>query len=298
MRDRGHEVAHQAVSQAEAKEVVQSSIRSLLVLSNSSDEDRISAFSRCLQVCKNSGLDFSAVLQEPLIEEQTPVYWAILNRPAASSEADDAALDSLIVALLTACGSLNETTMASVRLACMLMSNNTLLQRLFWQFPGLSPLSTSDSMLLRPSGGGDVVDVEQTRDGTGAFVASIKLPRFRLRMSVSKVVKAEFVTSERIWMITFSVHTKSMPEGRSENKWLLSLELANNSTPAWVDADLLVPRRSHQANDSDSNEPIFSVHVGCGEQALQPGHENAIKVRLDEGPMRLHWINEFVTSAH
>lgn len=95
-------------------------------------------------------------------------------------------------------------------------------------------------------------------------------------------------------MVTFSVHTNNTAEGRSENKWLFSLELANHSTPAWVDADLLVPGRSHQANDSDNNEPIFSVPVRCGGYALQSGHENAIKVRLDEGPMRLHWINEFV----
>jgi hypothetical protein len=83
-------------------------------------------------------------------------------------------------------------------------------------------------------------------------------------------------------------------EGASENKWLFSLELANNSTPAWVDADLLVPRPSHQAANPGNNEPAFSIPVGSVGHALQPGPENAIKVRLDDGPMRLHWVNEFV----
>ena len=67
-----------------------------------------------------------------------------------------------------------------------------------------------------------------------------------------------------------------------------------NKTSAWVDADLLVRGHSRQASTSDSNEPIFSTSIGCVGRALQPGPENVIKVRLDDGPMRLHWINEFV----
>ncbi len=87
---------------------------------------------------------------------------------------------------------------------------------------------------------------------------------------------------------------ESTPEGLSENRWLFALELESKSTPAWVDAELLVRRHSHQATTSDSKEPVFSIPIGCVGRALQPGPENAIKVRLDDGPMRLHWINEFV----
>jgi hypothetical protein len=149
-------------------------------------------------------------------------------------------------------------------------------------------------MLLGPSGG-DVVDVGETRDGTGAFIADVKIRRFRLRMNSSKVIKIEFITFERIWTARFFVSTERTREGASENKWLFSLELANKSTPAWVDADLLVPEHSHQSTNSDNNQPVFSIRVGCVGQALQPGPENAIKVRLDEGPMRLHWINDSLT---
>ena len=100
--------------------------------------------------------------------------------------------------------------------------------------------------------------------------------------------------AERIWTAKFLVSTESTREGLSENKWLFALELASKSTPAWVDADLLVRGHSHQASPSDSNEPVLSIPIGCVGHALQPGLENAIKVRLDDGPMRLHWINEFV----
>jgi hypothetical protein len=188
------EMARQAAAREEAKAAVQSSIMSLL-LTRSSDEERKSAFSACGRICESGGLKLSTVLQEPLIEGQTPLYWAILNRPRTSSQDDNAAWDALVVALLDECGSLTETTITSVRLACMLTSNNVLLQYLFWHFRALSPLSSGDIMMLRPLGGGDIVDVEETQDGTGTFVANIKVRRFRLRMRVSKCVKVEFVTS-------------------------------------------------------------------------------------------------------
>ncbi|KAI0253754.1 hypothetical protein BJV78DRAFT_1191888 [Lactifluus subvellereus] len=284
------ETARQAAARDETKEAVRSSILSLL-FSPPSDEERTSVFSMCGQICKNGGLKFSTVLQEPLIEGQTPVYWAILNRPRASSQDDDAAWDALVVALLDECGSLSETTVTSVRLACMLTSNNALLQYLFWQFRALSPLSSSDIMMLRPLGGGDAVDVEETQDGTGTFVAHIKMRRFRMRMRVSKCVKVEFVTSERIWTIAFST-TERTANGRSETIWLLSLWLAYNSTPAWVDADLFVSGRPQEANHPDAHEPIFVVPLGSNARELKPGPENAIKVRLDNLPMGPHLLNE------
>jgi hypothetical protein len=204
------EMARQAAVQDEAKEAVQSSIMSLL-FSPPSDEERESILSTCGRICKNGGLKFSTVLQEPLIEGQTPVYWAILNRPRTSSRDDDAAWDALAVALLNECGSLSETTVTSVRLACMLTSNNPLLQYLFWHFRALSPLSSGDILMLRPLGGGDVVDVEETQDGTGKFVAQLKIRRFRMRMRVSKCVKIEFVTSGRCIILSSERYRQSDP---------------------------------------------------------------------------------------
>ena len=195
-REREEELRLHAEAQAGARETVKSCILSLLSRP-SSEENRLSVFSTCSQACKKVGLDLSTVLQEPIIEGQTPIYWAILNRPATSSKVDAKAPDALIITLLNVCGLLNETTIASVRLACMLISNNALLQHLSWNFPGLSPLSTKDRMLLGSSGGGDNVDVEETQDGTGTFIASMKIRRFRMRMNVSVVVKVEFVTFGR-----------------------------------------------------------------------------------------------------
>jgi len=192
--EREEEERRHAEAQAEARETVKSCIQSLLECGHPSEEDRQSLFLACSEACKDVGLELAVVLQEPLILKQTPVYWAILNRPATSSELDTATSDALIIALLNACRTLNETTIASVRLACMSKSNNALLQFLFREFPGLSPLSTEDRMLLRPSGGWDIVDVEETQDGTGAFIAHMKIRLFQTRMNVSTVVTVEFVT--------------------------------------------------------------------------------------------------------
>jgi hypothetical protein len=195
-RERDENAFRYTAAQTEARERIQSSIHSLLFRGLTSDEERTSVFSKCARICKECSLDFPAVLQEPLIEGQIPVYWAILNRPAKSPEVDDDALNALIFTLLNASGSLKKTTNDSVRVACMWTSNNALLQLLFWQFPELSPLSMSDRMLLGPTGG-DVVNVEETRDGSGAFVAHINIRRFRLRMNSSKLINVEFITFGR-----------------------------------------------------------------------------------------------------
>lgn len=282
-----------AAEQSNAKEAVRSNIRSLLSRHLPSDEAYDPIFNKCAQICQGGGLDLSVVLQEPLIDEKPPVYWAILNGPSTSSQGSDAAFDPLVVALLGACQPLRDTTLASIRLACMLTSNNVLLQHLFRRFPALSPLTPGDAILLSSAGGTDVVDVDEMQDGTGTFVARIQIRRFRLRMRVSKLVKVEFVTSDRIWTITFSVRPENAAEGRSESKWLLSLGLADHSMPAWVDADLVISGSPPPStNEADNHGPVFTIPICCGVCELNPGSENAIEIRLDEGPIRPHLINE------
>ncbi|KAH9042593.1 hypothetical protein EDB85DRAFT_1915819 [Lactarius pseudohatsudake] len=235
----------------------------------------------CGQMCRNGGLDLSVVLQEPLIDGKPPIYWAILNGPVTTLQKGEAALHALVLSLLVTCQPLKETTIASIRLACMSTSNNALLQHLFWHFPPLSPLSRSDAMLLSAAGGGDVIDVDQRQDGIGAFVARLQIRRFRLRMRVSKLVKVEFVTSDRIWTITFSL-----------GEWLLSFGLGDHSMPAWVDGDFLVLRRSSSIDSGDDFEPAFSLPLGRNPCKFQPGAGSAITMRLDDGPMRPHLLNE------
>ncbi|KAI0302449.1 hypothetical protein B0F90DRAFT_1667633 [Multifurca ochricompacta] len=293
VRDAG-ETDRRAAAQAEARTKVKSLMQSLLSRELPSDEERISVFSGCSQACETVGLDLAMVLQEPMIEDQPPIYWAILNRPMASTDGE-MAIDSLVLALLGVCRPVGSATLAAVRLACMMASDNALLQRLFRCEPALSPLSASDAMLLGPTNnGGDTVEVEETRDGTGMFVARIRILRFRLRMRVSKSVTVEFIASERIWTLRFSMVSEALTDGRVENKWLLSLELGEYSQAAIVDADLFITGSSHSDGDRDS-DPTLAVPLGCTRSELGPGRRNAISVRLDDGPMGPHLINESST---
>ncbi|KAI9449582.1 hypothetical protein BJY52DRAFT_1155786 [Lactarius psammicola] len=277
--------------QARASEAVKSTIQSLLSRDLPNGEyDTV--IQECEQICTNGGLDLSVVLQEPLIDGKPPVYWAILNRTTMPSRSSDAALHALVLSLLSPCRVLNETTITSIRHACMVTSNNALLQHLFWHFPALSPLSRSDTMLLSSAGGGDVVDVDETQDGTGTFVARIQIRRFRLRMRVSKLIRVDFVTSDRIWTIAFSVGTQNTAIGRPESRWLLSIGLGDHSTPTWVDGDFLILRRLPTIDGSDNYEPTFSLPLGYNPTQLQPGPESAITMRLDDGPLRPHLLNE------
>ena len=186
-----------AAIQAEASEAVKSNMQSLLSC-DLPNEEWNTVLQKCSQICANGGVDLSVVLQEPLIDGNPPVYWAILNGTTTSLQSDPAPLHALVLSLLDICQPLKDTTIASIRLACMLTSNNVLLQHLFWHFPAISPLTRSDTMLLSSAGGGDIVDVNETHDGTGTFVARIQIRRFRLRMRVSKLVTVEFVTSGRL----------------------------------------------------------------------------------------------------
>jgi hypothetical protein len=195
MRIGGDEDPRKAGIQAQASEAVKSSIRSWLTRDFANEESDI-VLQKCGRICTNGGLDLSVVLQEPLIDGRPAVYWAILNG-TTSSRSSDAGLHALVLSLVETCQPLKETTIVSIRLACMMTSNNVLLQHLFWHFPAISPLTRSDSMLLSSAAKGDVVDVDETQDGTGTFVARIQIRRFRLRMRVSKLVKIEFVTSGR-----------------------------------------------------------------------------------------------------
>ena len=192
------------MAQEEAKGNVKSHLQLILSSKPPSEEELSTVFLTCAEACETVGLDFATVLQEPLIDGRPPIYWAILNRPTTfgNGRVTD---DSLVFTLLERCQPLNSSTLAAVRLACMTMSENALLQRLFRRIPELSPLSTSDGMLLGPLDESDAVDVVETRDGTGSFVAHIKILRFRLRMRVSesKCVVAEFVASGALLCCTF-----------------------------------------------------------------------------------------------
>ena len=198
------ERARRTSEQEIAKEYVQTIIENLLQGKLPSDEERASTLAECDQACEKEGLDLSTVLQEMSIEGYTPIYWAIVNRPPASED-NGVSPDSLVLGLLNVCRPLSPATLANIRVASMVASDNALLQRLFKSIPPLSHISTRDALLLGPANEEDRVDVEEKRNGTGSWVALIKIPRFRLRMRVCQSVSVEFIASG---MKTFPVASR------------------------------------------------------------------------------------------
>jgi hypothetical protein len=187
-------IARRNSAQDLAKEYVQTVIETLLQGKLPPDDERATIFEACTQACEKEDLDVSTVLQEMSIEGYPPIYWAIVNRSVAA-EGSGVSPDSFVLALLKACRPFSPTTLAAIRVACMVASDNVLLQRLFRSIPQLSPISTRDALLLGPANEEDRVDVEEKRNGTGSWTALIRIPRFRLRMRVSQSVSVEFVAS-------------------------------------------------------------------------------------------------------
>ena len=66
--------------------------------------------------------------------------------------------------------------------------------------------------------------------------------------------------------------------------------------PAWVDADLVVSGSPPPTNEADDHEPTFTIPICCGVCELKAGSESAIRIRLDDGPLRPHLLNECVNT--
>ncbi|KAJ7782047.1 hypothetical protein DFH07DRAFT_765024 [Mycena maculata] len=100
----------------------------------------------CASACSANNLSLSSVLQEKSVEGHTPLYWVIIKRPAESAAEDRQNID-LLTALLGLSTPLTPATISDVRLACLLMSDQVLFQRLRTS-PEFAPMNTTDEMLL------------------------------------------------------------------------------------------------------------------------------------------------------
>jgi hypothetical protein len=86
--------------------------------------------------------------------------------------------------------------------------------------------------------------------------------------------------------------------GRSESRWLLSLELGEHSSAIRVNADLFIEGSTADPMDSrDFDGPLLAMSFGPTPSELRPGGKKAITIRLDDGPMGPHLLNEYVESS-
>ncbi|KAJ7116084.1 hypothetical protein C8R44DRAFT_628446 [Mycena epipterygia] len=265
----------------------------------------ISILKSCADACATNGLSISTLLQEKSIEGHTPLYWAIVKRPAESPAPEDQEGTDLLTALLSLSTPLTPATTSDVRLACLLTSDQALFQRLR-NSPEFSPLSATDEMLLDATSLPDDIDVENVGGEAGqegAFVVDFAIVRFQKRMLVSKAVVLDFIARGRMWRLSFNVATQEhrRPHLPPPGAWYVSLSLLENSPPTWVDSRLLVPAPPESAMEAPSGpgfasglfgagkprpRPTLSVRLKATEQLRAPGrgpgnHRNRIIVLMD-----------------
>jgi hypothetical protein len=179
----------------------QERLRHLLSRSFPDEEECRSVLQACAESCEEKGIDFAALLQEPIMVSHLPVYWAIVkSRAAIASTSTNSArrrrdADALVLTILDYSRPLLTASVVAARRGCMTVSDNTLFRRfcrLHKEFA--PPVSDTDELLLEGSDAEDSVVVEEQPGNDGEFTVRFKLAQFLLRMRMSKVVYVEFVT--------------------------------------------------------------------------------------------------------
>ncbi|KAJ7170495.1 hypothetical protein C8R43DRAFT_875992 [Mycena crocata] len=235
----------------------------------------ISILKSCADACATHGLSMSSVLQEKSVEGHTPLYWAIIKRPAESPE-DGQNLD-LLTALLGLSTPLTPVTTSDVRLACLLMSDQALFQRLRAS-PEFAPMSATDELLLDTTMPPDDIFVENVAGDTGAFAVDFAVVRFQKRMRVSNAVVLEFIARGRMWRLSFNVSTHERLYHPRVGTWYASLAVLEQSPPTWVDSRLLIPAPP----ESDTKEEFPGVRGLFGSGKARPRPTLSVRIKAHE----------------
>ncbi|KAI0289346.1 hypothetical protein BC826DRAFT_1107067 [Russula brevipes] len=216
--ERARMLAQKEKAKVETRKRVLDALRALLSLDNSSDDEWMAQLRSCAEACESNEVDFAALLQEPVILDRLPVFWAIVKRSGMQEE--------------------TAATVMEARNACVTVSDNALFQRFCKRFKEFTRTTDTDLMLLGGSEVEDKIVVEEVRGDSRAFVVHFELARFRLRMRVAKQVCAEFVARDRMWNITFSATTEIF------------------RPPAPVDAQLVITDNSSGPGEPDISIPF------------------------------------------
>ncbi|KAJ7066534.1 hypothetical protein C8F01DRAFT_1052716 [Mycena amicta] len=284
-------------------------VRDLVKVTDDADASSVvtsSILKSCSDACAANGLSISALLQEK-IEGYTPLYWAIVKRPAENNDAavcppesssSNEALDLLTV-LLSLSAPLTPASVSDVCRACALKSDNALFQRLRAS-PDFSPLSPTDQMILDASAPPDSITVENVPHDEFAFGVDFTVVRFQTRMRVSKNVELDFIARGRMWRLAFHVVERRRPTLPAPGTWYISLSLLEHSPPTWIDSRLLVPAPVTSplptvtggfgsglfGSGKPRPRPMLSVRMKSIEQlhpSGQHGWRKEIIIVLDEG---------------
>ncbi|KAJ7197684.1 hypothetical protein C8J57DRAFT_1105480 [Mycena rebaudengoi] len=254
----------------------------------------INILKSCADACAANGLSISTILQEKSVEGHTPIYWAIIKRPAEPLEEDSAAAD-LLTTLLSLSSPLTPATTSDVRLACLLTSDQALFQRLR-SSPEFAPPNATDEILLDVTLPPDEISVQNVSGEAGqegAFVVDFSIVRFQKRLLIGKCIVLEFIARARMWRLSFNVaqpdRNRNIP---SPGTWYVALSLLENSPPTWIDSRLLVPAPPEAPQEQPGG---FASVFGGGRPRPRPTLSVRIKAQEQlEASGRRHRRNEII----
>ncbi|ESK86120.1 hypothetical protein Moror_9310 [Moniliophthora roreri MCA 2997] len=203
----------------------------------------------CAQACERQGIPFSSLFQDWHIAGHTPIYWAIVNKPRRGSTSTSLVQDSesLLTTILNFAGPLKSRTAEEVRRACLIVSDDTLFQRLRIS-RGFTRLSDTDRMLL----GGSVPDKVQVLDVVSqdgkVFVVDLQVMQFQKRMKISKDISVEFIAKNRMWRLHFLISDLELVDRTTREPvrgvWYVRLSLLQGSAPTYIDSRLFIIHNS------------------------------------------------------
>ncbi|KAJ7701575.1 hypothetical protein B0H17DRAFT_1195352 [Mycena rosella] len=204
----------------------------------------------CSEACLTHSISMPALLQQPFIEGRTPLYWAIVKRPADEAEPPSFEAPPLVRALLTYSAPLKEATITEIRLACLHTADQRLFQCLRLS-PDFEALSHKDQLLLGVRVPPDTVTIGTAARHDAPFTVDFEFAHFQKRMRVSGAASLDFISHARMWEISFFVAQSAT--GLTDGQWAARLALRENSPAASVDATYTLLQH---ASEGVPEEPV------------------------------------------
>jgi hypothetical protein len=152
----------------------------------------------CADACAAHDLDLCSILQDKSIEGRTPLYWAIVKRKPDEQLDDAHQVPDLLTALISHSTPLTSDTIAEIRLACLVTSDQKLFQRLRMS-PEFSMVSGAEQILLGVTQSQDEVEVHEVAADDGSFAVDFVIPHFQKRLRVAQKIELEFIARSEWW---------------------------------------------------------------------------------------------------
>ncbi|KAJ7057958.1 hypothetical protein C8F01DRAFT_1027363 [Mycena amicta] len=198
-----------------------------------SNESCVGILDSCSEACAQNGINMPNLLQQAYIQGHTPLYWAIVKRPADPSEAhrpsSEAELPPLVRALLAYSAPLTSATVTEIRLACLHTCDQWLFQCLRCS-PDFPALPHKDQLLLGVQVPPDTIEIQVPSKHDAPFTITFAFADFQKRMRVTHEVKLDFISHSRIWEIAF-IDYEHGAWGIEAGSWAARLMLCDKSPP-------------------------------------------------------------------